>query len=103
MLMAETEPRRLGFVTRLLDRVITGQRRRLKAEQIVPRSGAVSPRAARTPGLAWRSDLKSARERLARSSGRAFATRTPRLPVTVSAAFAVATVLSVAPGGWLPN
>jgi predicted methyltransferase len=98
MLMAQTGPRGLGFVTRLLDRVATGQRRRLKAKQTVPRSGAVSPRAARAPGRARPSDLKSARERLARSSERAFATKTLRLPVAVSAAFAIATVLSVAPG-----
>ena len=67
--MAETGPRRLGFVTRLLDRVTRGQRCRLKAEKIVQRSGAVSPRAAETLGLIRLSDLKSARERLARSSG----------------------------------
>jgi predicted methyltransferase len=96
--MAETGPRRLGFVTRLVDRVTTGQRRRLKAEQIVPRSGAVSPRAAQTPGQARPSDLKSAWERFARSSGRAFATKTPSLSVAVSAALAIATVLTVAPG-----
>ena len=49
ILMAQTGPRRLGFVTRPLDRVTTGQRYRLKVEHIVPRSGTVSPRAA-NPG-----------------------------------------------------
>ena len=82
--MAETGPRRLGFVTRLLDRVTRGQRRRLKAEKIVQRSGAVSPRAAETLGQIRLSDLKSARERLARSSGRAFATQTPSLSVALT-------------------
>jgi predicted methyltransferase len=96
--MAETGPRRLGLVIRLLDRVTTGQGRRLKAEKIVQWSGAVSPRAAQTLGQIRPSDLKSARERLARSSGRAFATQTPSLSVAVTAAFAIATVLSTAPG-----
>jgi predicted methyltransferase len=88
---------RPGFITRHLGRLTTGEQRRLKAEQIIPRRGAVSPPAAQTPGKARPSDLKSARERLARSSGRAFSTKTPSLSVAVAAAFAIATVLSVAP------